>query len=53
MAIYVFSFPLLVAPFLFVLKENTHKWELGHPIEKIAQLIRSDDNKEIQPKLVR
>ena len=49
MAIYVFSLPLLMAPFLFVLKENTNKWELGHPIEKIVQYIRSNDNKEIQP----
>jgi 4-amino-4-deoxy-L-arabinose transferase-like glycosyltransferase len=49
MAIYVLSLPLLMAPFLFLLKENTHNWELGHPIEKVAQLIRSNDNKEIQP----
>ena len=39
MAIYVFSLPLLMVPFLFVLKENTHKLGLGHPIEKITQLI--------------
>jgi 4-amino-4-deoxy-L-arabinose transferase-like glycosyltransferase len=48
MAIYVFSLPLFMAPFLFLLKEDTHKWELGYPIEKVAQLIRSNDNKEIQ-----
>ena len=51
MAIYIFSLPLLMAPFLFILKENTHKWELGHPVEKIVQLIHGNDNKEIHTTL--
>jgi 4-amino-4-deoxy-L-arabinose transferase-like glycosyltransferase len=48
MAIYVLSLPLLMTPFLFLLREGTHRWELGRPVEKIAQLIRSNDNKETQ-----
>jgi 4-amino-4-deoxy-L-arabinose transferase-like glycosyltransferase len=48
-AIYVLSLPLSMAPFSFVIKEYTNKWELGHPIEKIVQLISSNDSKEIRP----
>jgi 4-amino-4-deoxy-L-arabinose transferase-like glycosyltransferase len=46
LCIFLISLPVLMAPILFVVKYRIHRWELGHPIEKISQLVMADEGTE-------
>ena len=44
--VFVFSLPVLMSPFVLVLKGKLNRWELGHPVEKMSGLIVADDETE-------
>lgn len=46
LSVFLISLPILMTPILFVVKNRIHRWELGHPIEKISQLIMTGEEKE-------
>jgi 4-amino-4-deoxy-L-arabinose transferase-like glycosyltransferase len=46
LCIFLISLPILMAPLLLVVKYRIHRWELGHPIEKISQLVMADEGIE-------
>ena len=46
LSIFLISLPVLMAPVLFVVKYRTHRWEFGHPIEKISQLVMASEGTE-------
>ncbi len=41
--IFLFSLPILASPCLIILKNKLNRWEMGHSIDKIPQLLNSND----------
>ena len=55
MFVFIISFPLVASPFLFALKGNLGKWELGLVGEKLPRLILVhdvDQDRELKPELI-
>jgi hypothetical protein len=55
MFVFIISFPLIASPFLFTLKNNLGKWELGPVGERLPRLILAhdvDQDLELKPELL-
>lgn len=43
LCVFLISLPIVMSPLLWVLKSHIHRWELGQPVAKIADLINADE----------